>query len=142
MTRTAAAHFADDASTGIAGLDDILGSGLKRNRVFLFEGSPGTGKTTAALSFLLAGAAAGEKTLYVTLSETEAELRDTAASHGWDLDGIDIFELAPPESLLDEQQQQSLLYSSDLELGETTRLILDAVAVSYTHLTLPTKRIV
>ena len=118
---------ADDAATGIAGLDDILGGGLKRDRVFLFEGSPGTGKTTAALSFLLAGAAAGERVLYVTLSETEAELRDTATAHGWSLDGVDIFELAPPENLLDEHQQQSLLYSSDLELGETTRLILEAV---------------
>ncbi|WP_430420130.1 ATPase domain-containing protein [Phenylobacterium sp.] len=116
-----------DARTGIAGLDDVLGGGLKRNRVFLFEGAPGTGKTTAALSYLMAGAAAGEKVLYVTLSETEAELRDTAASHGWSLEGVEVFELVPPENLLDEHQQQSLLYSSDLELGETTRMILDAV---------------
>lgn len=121
------AKLVGDAQTGIVGLDNILNGGLKRERVYLFEGSPGTGKTTAALSFLLAGRAAGERTLYVTLSETEAELRDTAASHGWSLDGIDVFELVPPENLLDEQQQQSLLYSSDLELGETTRMILDSV---------------
>jgi len=127
MSKTPAASRADDAATGIAGLDDILGGGLKRDRVYLFEGSPGTGKTTAALSFLMAGAAVGERTLYVTLSETEEELRDTAASHGWSLEGIDVFELAPPENLLDESQQQSLLYSSDLELGETTRMILEAV---------------
>lgn len=126
MTSIAAAE-ADNASTGIAGLDDILSGGLKRNRVFLFEGSPGTGKTTAAMSFLRAGAAKGERVLYVTLSETEEELRDTAASHGWTLEGVKVFELAPPENLLDERQQQSLLYSSDLELGETTRLILDAI---------------
>lgn len=124
---TIAATRADNASTGVLGLDDILGGGLKRDRVYLFEGSPGTGKTTAALSFLLAGRDAGESTLYVTLSETEVELRDTAASHGWSLDGIEIFELTPPENLLDEDQQQSLLYSSDLELGETTRMILQAV---------------
>jgi len=117
----------DDASTGITGLDDILIGGLARDRVYLLEGSPGTGKTTAAMSFLRAGALNGEVTLYITLSETEAELRDTARAHGWTLEGIDIFEVVPPESLLDEQQQQSLLYSSDLELGETTRMIFEAV---------------
>jgi circadian clock protein KaiC len=121
------AHAVPQASTGIAGLDDILGGGLARDRVFLFEGSPGTGKTTTAISFLRAGAAMGERALYITLSETEAELRDSAASHGWTLDGVEVFELVPPESLLDEQQQQSLLYSSDLELGETTRMIFEAV---------------
>ncbi|MES2861391.1 MAG: ATPase domain-containing protein [Pseudomonadota bacterium] len=108
---------------GISGLDDILAGGLERDRVYLLEGNPGTGKTTAAMAFLLQGAAKGEPSLYITLSETEEELRGTARSHGWSLDGVDIFELVPPESLLDEQQQQSLLYSSDLELGETTRMI-------------------
>lgn len=121
------AAAATDASTGAPGLDDILSGGLARNRVFLLEGTPGTGKTTLALSFLRAGAERGEKTLYVTLSETEVELRDAARSHGWTLEGIEIFELIPPESLLDENQQQSLLYSSDLELGETTRMIFAAV---------------
>lgn len=116
-----------DATTGVQGLDDILGGGLARDRVFLLEGSPGTGKTTLALSFIRSGAARGERTLYVTLSETEEELRDSAASHGWDLDGVEVFELVPPENLLDEAQQQSLLYSSDLELGETTQMILEAV---------------
>jgi circadian clock protein KaiC len=97
------------AATGIAGLDEILAGGLSRDRVYLLEGSPGTGKTTAALSFLLEGSRQGERTLYITLSETEEELRDTATSHGWDLGDICVFELVPPESLLDEQQQQSLL---------------------------------
>ena len=74
------------------------------------------------------GARAGEKCLYITLSETERELRDGAASHGWTLDdGIEVFELLPPESLLDSDQQQSLLYSSDLELGETTKQIFEVV---------------
>src|SRR5665213_3422591 len=125
---TAPPVSAPQASSGIAGLDDILAGGLARERMFLLEGSPGTGKTTAAMSFLRAGAKAGESVLYITLAETEEELRDTAASHGWDLDGVEVFELVPPESLLDEQQQQSLLYSSDLELGETTRMIFEAVA--------------
>ena len=114
------------AETGIDGLDDVLGGGLERGRVFLLEGTPGTGKTTIATQFLLAGARAGERSLYITLSETEDEMRAGAASHGWDLSGVDLFELAPPEDLIDEEQQQSLLYSSDLELGETTKRILGA----------------
>ncbi|WP_246348669.1 ATPase domain-containing protein [Sphingomonas aerophila] len=113
--------------TGVPGLDDILCGGLAPGRVFLLEGSPGTGKTTTALQFLLTGADAGERGLYITLSETEEELRESAASHGRDIgDRFEIFELVPPETLLDADQQQSLLYSSDLELGETTRGIFDA----------------
>lgn len=116
---------ADRPHTGIPGLDDVLGGGLTRNRSFLLEGSPGTGKTTIAMQFLLAGAAAGERGLYVTMSETEDELRSSAASHGWKLDAVEIYELVPPETLLTEDQQQSLLYSSDLELGETTKHIFE-----------------
>ncbi|GGJ40073.1 KaiC [Pseudomonas avellanae] len=116
------------AATGIEGLDDILAGGLSRNHIFLLEGEPGTGKTTIALQFLQEGARAGEVSLYITLSETERELRDGAASHGWQLDErINIFELTPPESLLDADHHQSLLYSSDLELGEATRQIFEVV---------------
>jgi circadian clock protein KaiC len=116
------------AKFGVPGLDDILDGGLTCNRLYLIEGAPGSGKTTLGLQFLLEGANAGEKGLYITLSETEPELRETAASHNWLIpENIDIFELAPPESLLDEKQQQSLLYSSDLELGETTNRIFEAM---------------
>ncbi len=116
------------ARTGVEGLDDILAGGLRRGRVYLLEGSPGTGKTTIAAQFLLEGAKQGEPGLYITLSETEEELRETAESHGWDFGPSNqVFELVPPESLLDDQQQQSLLYSSDLELGETTRRIFEAI---------------
>jgi circadian clock protein KaiC len=119
------------ARTGVPGLDEILNGGLAEGRLFLVEGSPGTGKTTMAMRFLMAGAAQGERTLYITLSETEQELRQSAASYGWIFDdSVKIFELVPPESLLDADQQQSLLYSSDLELGETTKLIFDAVEQS------------
>ncbi|HEV2623032.1 MAG TPA: ATPase domain-containing protein [Frateuria sp.] len=117
----------EQASLGVTGLDDVLNGGFSRGRLFLLEGSPGTGKTTIGLQFLLAGRDAGERVLYVTMSETEDELRGTAAAHGWSLDGLDIYELVPPENLLDEAQQQSLLYSSDLELGETTSRIFEAV---------------
>ena len=113
------------ALLGIPGLDDVTAGGLARGRLYLLEGSPGTGKTTVATQFLIEGASKGERVLYVTLSETEAEYRLAATSHGWDLSGIDIFELLPAENLLDEQQQQSLLYSSDLELGETTKRIFE-----------------
>jgi circadian clock protein KaiC len=116
------------AATGVEGLDEILRGGLQRGRVYLIEGSPGTGKTTIATQFLLAGAEAGEKGLYITLSETEEELRESAASHGWSFDDpVGVYELVPPESLLDDEQQQSLLYSSDLELGETTKRIFEAI---------------
>ncbi|MBD8495844.1 AAA family ATPase [Pseudomonas syringae] len=116
------------AATGIEGLDDILSGGLSRGHVFLVEGEPGTGKTTVALKFLMTGAQAGESCLYITLSETERELRDSARSHGWELDEhIHVYELTPPESLLSAEQQQSLLYSSDLELGETIAKLFEAV---------------
>ncbi|HWH89376.1 MAG TPA: ATPase domain-containing protein [Pseudomonas sp.] len=116
------------AAIGVEGLDDILAGGLSRGHVFLLEGEPGTGKTTVALHFLRAGALAGERSLYITLSETEKELRQGARSHGWELnENIQIFELTPPESLLNAEHQQSLLYSSDLELGEATRQIFEVV---------------
>lgn len=114
------------AATGIPGLDNITAGGCARGRLFLLEGNPGTGKTTIAIQFLMAGVAARERCLYITLSESEDELRASALSHGWDLDGIDVYELIAPDSLLDEEQQQSLLYSSDLELGETTKGIFEA----------------
>src|SRR6201747_2374743 len=120
--------FPGKATTGIWGLDDIMSGGFSRGHVFLLEGAPGTGKTTIALQYLMEGARSGEKCLYITLSETEEELRGGAASHGWNLDDkIEVFELLPPESLLDSDQQQSLLYSSDLELGETTKQIFEAI---------------
>ena len=79
---------ADIAKTGVAGLDDILNGGLTRGNIFLLEGEPGAGKTTIALQFLMTGAAKGERCLYVTLSETERELRNGAASHGWRLNEL------------------------------------------------------
>ncbi len=112
--------------TGVDGLDDILLGGLEPRRVYLIEGTPGTGKTTLSLKFLLTGAAAGEKTLYVTLSESKMELQAVAATHGWSLDQIDIFELVD-ETGLDPATEQTVLHPSELELGETTRGVLARV---------------
>src|SRR5246127_5084857 len=85
-------------STGIAGLDNVLCGGLDAERLYLVEGEPGTGKTTLALQFLLEGARRGETGLYVTLSESERELRLVAKRHGFSLDQLCIFELVPPEA--------------------------------------------
>ena len=116
------------AQTGIPGLDMVLEGGMARNRLHLLEGSPGTGKTTIALQFLLAGIENNETGIYVSLAETEQELREGARSHGWEIPKkIEIFELVPPESVLDPDQHQSLLYSSDLELGETMQRIFEAI---------------
>jgi KaiC/GvpD/RAD55 family RecA-like ATPase len=115
------------ASTGIDGLDDILVGGFTRRRLFLVEGMPGSGKTTLALQFLLAGVRRGETVLYVTLSETEEELRAVAQSHGWTLDGIEIRELTPPEGALDIDEQNTMFHPSEIELASTTKRILDDV---------------
>ncbi len=115
-------------STGSEGLDDILGGGLDPDRMYLYEGSPGAGKTTIALQFLLEGVRQGERTLYVTLSETQAELELIAKRHGWSLDGIDIFELVTPEASLDPELELTVLHPAEIELGETTRQLFDRVS--------------
>ena len=115
-------------STGNEGLDDILGGGLDANRMYLYEGRPGTGKTTLSLEFLLEGVRQGETVLYITLSETERELKLVARRHGWSLDGIHIFELVPPETTLDPGREITVLHPVEVELGETTKLILDRVS--------------
>ena len=115
------------ASTGVEGLDDILGGGFPINRMYLVEGDPGAGKTTMALQFLLAGARIGEPGVYATLSETDEELRDVAASHGWSLDDITVCELQTAEESLKADSQYTLFHPSEVELSETTRSVLDTV---------------
>src|SRR5688572_2584502 len=85
--------------SGIAVLDEILRGGFTRDRLYLIEGSPGSGKTTLALQFLLEGVKKGESSLYITLSETRVELEAVAAAHGWSLDGICIHEVLPSENI-------------------------------------------
>jgi circadian clock protein KaiC len=113
-------------STGISDLDIILGGGLTRNRAYLLEGTPGTGKTTIALQFLLEGARVSERGLYITLSETAAELREVARSHNWSLDDIELFELVSEDGL-DPDREQSILEPSEVELGETIQGVMDCV---------------
>jgi circadian clock protein KaiC len=113
--------------TGIAGLDDILAGGLTPNRLYLVEGVPGSGKTTLALQYLLEGVKQGDTVLYVTLSETEHELRAAAQSHGWSLDGVTIRQLAPAPENLQPDSQYTMFHPSEVELGETTRAVLAEV---------------
>ena len=113
----------EHAPTGVPGLDDVLGGGLTRRRLYLVSGSPGAGKTTLAMQFLLAGAAAGESSLYLSMSETPAEITEMYAAHGWSLDGIDICPLIG-EDAYDADQQYTVFHPSDVELAETTSRVL------------------
>lgn len=114
-------------ATGNDGLDSILEGGFPANRLYLVEGDPGTGKTTLALKFLLEGAARGEPVLYVTLSETREEITDVAASHGWSLDGVTLYELVPSEESLKAETQYTIFHPSEVEFGETTTAVLEEV---------------
>lgn len=114
------------AGTGVAGLDDILGGGLPTNHLYLLDGEPGTGKTTLALQFLLEGVAKGERGLYVTLSESAAELNAVAASHGWSLDGIEIFELSK-DSALEGEESYTIFHPAEVELQQTVDKVLKEV---------------
>ena len=114
-------------SSGIAALDHVLAGGFAASRIHLIEGEPGAGKTTLGMQFLMEGARKGEKCLYITLSESREELLHVAGTHGWNLDGIDIFELVPPELSLDSDREQSIVYASDLELGETVQMVKEEV---------------
>jgi circadian clock protein KaiC len=114
-------------SSGSSELDYILRGGYAANRIHLVEGEPGSGKTTLGLQFLLEGVSKNERCLYITLSESRDELLHVATTHGWSLDGIEIFELVPPELSLDVEREQSIVYASDLELGETVQMVKEEV---------------
>lgn len=114
----------DLSRTGVPGLDDVLGGGFTKGRLYLVEGSPGTGKTTIAMQYLMEGARLGERVLYVTLSETEAELKGVAKSHGWDLTGIEVREMLPSADELLPDEVNTLFHPSEVELGQASLRIL------------------
>jgi circadian clock protein KaiC len=127
MTKASADSNASRAATGISGLDEILGGGLPRNRIYLVEGGPGAGKTTLAMQFLREGARCGEPTMYVLLSETAEELRAVAASHHWSLDGVEVFDLQSSDENLRADSQYTLFHPADVEWSETSQTILETV---------------
>ena len=110
---------------GVAGIDAILHGGLPKGHIFLIEGTPGVGKTTLAMQFLLEGVRRGERCLYVTLSETRAELESVADSHGWSLDGIDVIELSQIEGQFNLRSQSTLFQSSEVELTSLSSLLVE-----------------
>ncbi len=114
-------------STGVAGLDNILAGGLPSNHLYLIEGDPGTGKTTIALQFLLEGTRQGERGLYVTLSESKGELHGVAASHGWSLDGITIFEMSAQGEEVQPEAQYTVFHPAEVELADTIASVLKVV---------------
>jgi circadian clock protein KaiC len=107
--------------TGVSGLNDILSGGLPAGQMYLLEGDPGTGKTTLAMQFIIAGVKAGEKALYLTLSESKAGLEGSARSHGWKIEDLPIAEFIPAEASLNPKQQYSVFHPSEIELSETVQ---------------------
>lgn len=113
--------------SGIPGLDHILQQGFPRNRLYVLEGEPGSGKTTMALQFLMEGVRAGEKSLYITFSETEEELLAVARSHHWDLKKIDLIDLSSLEQELAPKKSTTLFHPSETELNQITENILKRI---------------
>jgi len=111
------------ASTGIRGLDEILRGGFPRDEMHLAQGGSGTGKTTLGLHYLLAGRGAGESGLYITLSQSKRGLERIAASHGWSLEGLTVYEVTPGSLLEEDAAEQTVLHTSEVELGELTRTL-------------------
>jgi circadian clock protein KaiC len=115
------------AATGIAGLDLILGGGFPVHRIYLLQGDPGVGKTTVGMHFLMSGRAAGERCLYIALSETKSEIMSVVESHGWTLEGIDLVELSALEQSSGLEAENTLFQPSEVELHETTRRLLGEI---------------
>ena len=119
--------FPARVTTGVPGLDEVLGGGLPKGHIYLVEGESGAGKSTIGLHFVLEGRRLGERTLWITMSETERELHDAAKSHGWSLDGVDILNLVVSQEVLRSEEKYSFFSPADVEFNDTTRAIVAAV---------------
>ena len=118
---------AERVPTGIPGMDEVLGGGLPKGHIYLVEGESGAGKSTIGLHFVLEGRRRGERTLWITMSETERELHEAAKSHGWTLDGVDILNLVVSQEVLRSEEKYSFFSPADVEFNDTTRAIVAAV---------------
>src|SRR5262245_39986595 len=128
MTRNGLPSLSRDRlSMGIRGLDDVMGGGLPAGRMYLVDGDPGTGKTTMALQFLIEGHRAGERVLYVTLSESRIELAAAAGSHGWSIDGLTVREYLPKGEVTSVAGQVTMFHPAEVELLDTVRRMLTDV---------------
>ena len=113
--------------TGVAGLDRILEGGLPKREIYLVQGEPGTGKTTFGLQFLLAGRDLGETALFITLTQRRSDLEDTAASHGWSMEGIHVHQLEGPGTAHADMAGQALFPTGDVELTEVMDEVREVV---------------
>jgi circadian clock protein KaiC len=118
---------AERVSSGIPGLDDILGGGYPVQRIVLVTGAPGVGKTTLGLQFLLEGAQQGEACLYITLSESRSELTACAASHGWSMDGVSIFEASSAEEQEMQDGHYTFFHPEEVELGDMSKTLINEI---------------
>lgn len=118
---------AERIRTGLPGLDYILRGGLPRHRIYLVQGDPGSGKTTLGLQFLIEGASQGEAVLSISMSETETEIREVAATHGWDLTGVHLRDLVGRAAGLEPGTENTLFVPSEVELNETLDRLLAMV---------------
>jgi circadian clock protein KaiC len=109
--------------TGIAGLDNILMGGLLPDGFYLVQGDPGSGKTTLALQFVQGRVRAGDRCLYITLTESRRDLESTCSSHGWSLEGIDVRDLTRVTETLSDDSRALVFDAADTELTEITKVI-------------------
>jgi circadian clock protein KaiC len=116
-----------ELKTGVNGLDEVLRGGLPQNRCYLLEGTPGAGKTTLAMQFLIQGARENQRSMYITLSETAEELRASAESHGWSLEGVNIREYVITDSSIERDREVTMYHQPELELGDTMSRMLNDI---------------